>query len=266
MQNIHLFIDHLGSQYAPMNWTLDHAVKMQRLYYIKSGKGSYSVGHSAKEPFLPGHVYLFPYNAPVHFETDSLELVDHIFFDFLSTPAIISDKPVICDVPENSLLADAFFLAEKAILEFNDGDMFRMTTCKIPRIIHAPQGSFDEKRQILYRLLHLILLLLSNVVPIPYTTDEAVVTSLDYIHKNYNEPISVKDLCALVSLSENQFIRRFKNVMGKTPYAYLRSYRLLCAQELISSGHTITEASDMVGFALPNSLSRALKKQNPQKN
>ncbi len=102
--------------------------------------------------------------------------------------------------------------------------MFRITTCKIPRIIHAPQGSFDEKRQILYRLLHLILLLLSNVVPIPYTTDEAVVTSLDYIHKNYNEPISIKDLCALVSLSENQFIRRFKNVMGKTPYAYLRSY------------------------------------------
>jgi len=68
----------------------------------------------------------------------------------------------------------------------------------------------------------------------------------------------VSDLSTRAGFEQNYFIRRFKNVMGVTPYAYLRSYRLLKARELMAGGCTVARAAELVGYENASSLSRAL--------
>lgn len=55
------------------------------------------------------------------------------------------------------------------------------------------------------------------------------------------------------------FIRRFRRVVGQTPYAYLRTYRLALARQALASGDTLTQAAEKVGYQDAASLSRALR-------
>ncbi len=74
---------------------------------------------------------------------------------------------------------------------------------------------------------------LSYEAPIPFASDTVVTNTLETIERNYMTPLSVNDLAAEAGFEVHHFIRRFKRIMGITPYAYLRSYRLIKAKELI---------------------------------
>jgi len=207
------------------------------------------------KPFEKGKLYLFPYNVNVNFNAETGDPIDHVYFDFVSTPPVIAPEPVICDVLEGSPLHYALSLTDKLFSEYNTN---KMTALKIPHITSAKSGSFDEQRQIVYQLLKLILTLISAEKELPYSMDEAINDTVEYIRKNYMKPITISELAARAGLAENYFIRRFKSVMGQTPYAYLKSHRLLCASELIASGISVAKASEMVGYETPSSLSRAM--------
>ena len=258
MTDVKLFIDNIGSEPTPPGWYLLHKVKMQRLYYIKSGTGTYCCDRKEPRAFERGKIYLFPYNVNVNFNADRENPIDHIYFDFISTPPIISSGPVICDVPEDSALYDAILLTDKLFAKY---DTSKMIAQKIPHIISSAPGSFDEQRQTVYQLLKLILTLISSQVKLPFSMDETINDTVEYIRKNYMKPITISELSSRAGLAEKYFIRRFKSVMGQTPYAYLKSHRLLCASELIASGLSVAKVSEMVGYDMPSSLSRAMGKR-----
>ena len=263
MTDVKLFIDNIGSETTPPGWYLLHKIKMQRLYYIKGGTGTYCC--DGKEPisFEAGKIYLFPYNVNVSFNAEKDDPIDHIYFDFISTPPIIASGPVICNVPKGSELECTMLIADSLFAKY---DTKQMIVSKIPHISSALPGSFDEKRQTVYQLLKLILTLISAEVHLPYSVDEAINDTVEYIRKNYMNQITVSDMADRAGLAEKYFIRRFKSVMGQTPYAYLKSHRLLCASELIASGASVATASEMVGYEAPSSLSRALgKRRNEMK-
>ncbi|MBQ8759384.1 MAG: helix-turn-helix transcriptional regulator [Clostridia bacterium] len=258
MIDVKLYIDNIDTVKTPPGWYLLHKVKMQRLYYIKGGTGTYCCDGKMAQPFEKGKIYLFPYNVNVNFNAEISDPIDHIYFDFVSTPPIIAKGPVICDVKEGSALHHAILLADEL---FGGYDTKKMTAQKIPHITSSEPGSFDEQRQTVYQLLRLILLLLSAQTEIPYSMDEAINDTVEYIRKNYMKPITIAELSTRAGLAENYFIRRFKSVMGQTPYAYLKSHRLLCASELIAGGISVAKASEMVGYEKPSSLSRAMGKR-----
>lgn len=256
MNNIRLFIDHLGSGYAPGDWWLKNHDEMQRLYYIKGGTGYFWLDKSTRVQFEKGKIYVFPHNMHVNFETTTEDPINHIYFDFISYPPIISTAPVVYDVEPDSSVMRTLDLLESLFRQY---DMPRMTERKIPRIAEAPAGSFDEKRQILYNSLLLLLNLLSEERELPFSNDAVINDVLAYIRKHYMEPITVSELAEHCGFVVNYFIRRFKSVMGQTPYSYLRSYRLLCARELLATGYTLLQTAEMVGYDNASSLSRALR-------
>lgn len=258
MTDVKLYIDNIGSETTPPGWYLLHKVKMQRLYYIKSGTGTYCCDGKEPKSFEAGKIYLFPYNVNVSFNAKTEDPIDHIYFDFISTPPIISSEPVICNVKDGSELESALLVADILFAKY---DTKKMIASKIPHITSAEPGSFDEKRQTVYQLLKLILTLISAEVHLPCSVDEAINDTVEYIRKNYMNPISICDLAKRAGLAENYFIRRFKSVMGQTPYAYLKSHRLMCANELIASGLPVSKAAEMVGYEMPSSLSRAMGKR-----
>ncbi|OOM77304.1 bifunctional transcriptional activator/DNA repair enzyme AdaA [Clostridium puniceum] len=72
---------------------------------------------------------------------------------------------------------------------------------------------------------------------------------LDYIHINYNKPLTIKELSAELKMSEGHFCRVFKSITFKTPVDYLNYYRTTKAQDLLlSSNKKVLEICMDVGF------------------
>ncbi len=74
--------------------------------------------------------------------------------------------------------------------------------------------------------------------------------ALTFARTHYAEPLTVDDLARQVALSPSAFSRLFREVTGRTPYQFLKEYRLGCARELLLDGRSsVAEVSRRVGYA-----------------
>lgn len=81
---------------------------------------------------------------------------------------------------------------------------------------------------------------------------------LDYINTNYSDDISLSDLANIIHLSEGQFCRSFKEIMGFSPITYLTRHRILKSCELlIESEKKIAEIAILVGYSNISYFNRA---------
>lgn len=81
-------------------------------------------------------------------------------------------------------------------------------------------------------------------------TQSYVAFALDYIHKNYQSPITVSELTQLLGVSQPYLFRIFKAETGKSPKQYLGDYRLLQAKKLLAETDlTVSEVANSVGYA-----------------
>ncbi|MEF2964867.1 helix-turn-helix domain-containing protein [Paenibacillus sp. M1] len=62
---------------------------------------------------------------------------------------------------------------------------------------------------------------------------ERLKTAIHYIQQNYDRPIRLSELAALIPMSEGQFCRFFKSMTRQTPMDYINSYRIRQAAELL---------------------------------
>lgn len=253
MQNISLFIHQGCKGFAPTDWFHSKSVNIQRLYYIISGNG-FMLTENGEEKLRPQCFYLFSSNLRQEFRNSTDDPINHIYFDFYSTPPIISPEPLVWDARSGRLAALAAFL-DSSIQPRSIPP--KLTDFNYPA--SAAHGSEAEYSQLLHELLHISLLTLSYEQDIPFMTDRIVSDTLEFIREHYSEPIGVREMASRLGFEQNYFIRRFRELTGGTPYAYLRSYRLERARELISSGETIASAALAVGYENASSLSRALK-------
>ncbi|MCM3626996.1 AraC family transcriptional regulator [Paenibacillus glycanilyticus] len=82
---------------------------------------------------------------------------------------------------------------------------------------------------------------------------ERLKTVIEYIERNYAEPIPLNKLAELARMSESYFCRFFKRITTKSPIEYMNSYRVQqAASRLRQSDAKIMEVALDVGF---NSLS-----------
>lgn len=109
--------------------------------------------------------------------------------------------------------------------------------------------------------------------------DEDIITNRDkefinslknFIQENIeNEKLSIDIICKTLNCSKSVLIRKTKALTGLTPIAFLNTYKLNVAYELIlTGGLSVNEASYKVGFSDPNYFTTCFKKQfgkNPSK-
>lgn len=81
-----------------------------------------------------------------------------------------------------------------------------------------------------------------------------------YIRKNYAEQLTLNSLAGLTGLNPNYFGSIFKKHTGKTPIEYVNSVRIQKAEEILSLGHTASEAAFLSGFRDPFYFSKIFKK------
>lgn len=88
-----------------------------------------------------------------------------------------------------------------------------------------------------------------------------IIRTLEYIHNNYSEKISIESLCKEAFLSRSTFLRSFKSVCGMSPIEYLNHYRCKKAIEQVQSSNcSKTEIAHNCGFYDLSHMERILKK------
>lgn len=85
--------------------------------------------------------------------------------------------------------------------------------------------------------------------------------AIDFIGKNYSKPITAKDICLYLGISEFYLSRLFKKETGLTLTEYLTNYRIEVSKTLLSSGkYKIYEVAEMVGYKNSQYFSHVFKK------
>lgn len=71
---------------------------------------------------------------------------------------------------------------------------------------------------------------------------------IGYMVENYNRPLTLEELSIRAGISPSYFGNLFKSITGKPPISYLIDIRLHKAKEMLSDGHTVSEAAERAGF------------------
>lgn len=90
--------------------------------------------------------------------------------------------------------------------------------------------------------------------------NERMKTMLKFIQEHFDEALTVRQIAESVSVSESECMRCFRNTIGVTPIAYLKSYRLQCAAELLeNTDFSVSEIGGRCGFFEMSYFSRAFR-------
>jgi transcriptional regulator GlxA family with amidase domain len=88
-----------------------------------------------------------------------------------------------------------------------------------------------------------------------------VLAALHYIEDNIGERLINVHLARLCHLSEDYFIRRFRQSLGQSPVAYIQERRVtLAAQRLLFSSESIEVIAAQCGFGNRFYFSRVFKR------
>jgi AraC-like DNA-binding protein len=81
-----------------------------------------------------------------------------------------------------------------------------------------------------------------------------------FIDSNYSSKLDLDNISGQAHFSKFHFIRLFKSIYGKTPNHYLIKIRIEHAKTFLAKGHSVLEASIMVGFDSPTSFAAMFKR------
>lgn len=219
------------------------------LVYVNKGSGKRHIG-SHLSYFNDGELVLIGSNLPHQGFTDRLseytsETVVQMRPDFLGDSFF--------EIPEMKGIQSLFERAKKGLSFF--GESKEVIGKKIERLYQL--SKFDQVLSVLEIFRDLSLskeykILNANgfsVVTAPQDNDR-LNKVLNYIRTNFQHPISLAEICDLVSMTEPSFCRYFKKVTNKTFTQFLNEYRLVHASKLLSEKQiSITEVCFESGFS-----------------
>lgn len=86
--------------------------------------------------------------------------------------------------------------------------------------------------------------------------------ALRHLHTRFREHIETRELAALSHLSERQFTRLFRRLLGESPMRYLIRQRIRAAcQDLVSTDSTVGQIAQDCGFYDQSAFTRAFRAQ-----
>lgn len=122
------------------------------------------------------------------------------------------------------------------------------------------------KNHIVWKILYIFSTLLYNQIfkkdkNLAKKYDIEILKILEYIHKNYEDKLTIDLLCKKAFLSRSTFLRSFHNVCGCSPMEYVSNYRCKIAMEMIdNSCLSKTEIANHCGFYDLSHMERTIKR------
>ena len=244
--NTYCFVTCVGKSIVPDEdkWTNITPSGINRLYYIVDGDGGYYL-NGRKYHFKKKHLYLIPtYNdIPTwsSYKTPESRL-NHLFANFEMIPLILTKDVIELDPHEDPILEAALVAFDK-IAESANCNVFVLKE--------------DELRYLKSTIIYIVNKMITKR-EVKMLDDKVLVTALTKMHKNLSSDISIKEIAEESFMSYYGFIRRFKNALGVTPYAYLKQLRIRTANVLRNEGITLEETAERCGYSDASTLLHAI--------
>ena len=229
-------------------WSNNIVGGINKLYYIVDGTGGYYL-RGKKYTFKKNHFYLLPaYNELStwsSYETPESRL-NHIFVNFEMIPVIFSKEVVEFNPHDNPILSAALSVFDK-IAESAKCNLYTLGD--------------DEMRYLKSTIIYIVNKMITEC-DVKMLDDEILVSALKKMHKNISEDISIKEIAEESFMSCCGFIRKFKNALGVTPYAYLKQLRIRTANALRNEGMTLEQAAEKCGYSDASTLLHAISTES----
>lgn len=101
------------------------------------------------------------------------------------------------------------------------------------------------------------------------STDDLITKAINYVHANYNQPLTLKEAADLIHLNTQYFSRYFKRKTGSTFTQYITKIRIENAKKLLlNTDKPISQIALEVGYSDPTYFSKVFVKcetQSPYK-
>ncbi|MEO7718294.1 MAG: AraC family transcriptional regulator [Capsulimonas sp.] len=208
--------------------------------YQNDVSGGWLQSGERRIPLKAREVYLLPSAIPLSSDNDESLRQFFIHFDLRGFPPIIFhelfQEPV--SIPHTSYLSEATF--ELGLLVEKSGWIDFGVQCLLKGLVYAAFGHyFNAMPPEMVERCRGRVAALAPVLP-----------ALQHIHERMEQPIMIGDLAAACSMSENYFIRRFREAVGAPPLQYLLKRRVAhAAQRLLFTEDTIDKIAEESGFS-----------------
>lgn len=206
------------------------------IHYILDGKGIYRVNGKTYH-LEKNQGFLIEPNALIYYEADIESPWQYTWIgfngtkaqDYLNRTTLSSDNPIF-SFPENSNLLDS-----------------------MNSIVSSSKAASNRNLIILSKIYEFLYLLSEN-----FPNHEVIVTerpktyieeALLFIHQNYADSITIKDIATHICIDRSYLHRLFKKFTNKSPQEYLLSLRMEKAASLLtSSSFKISDISRSIGY------------------
>lgn len=222
---------------ADWNWTNVNS-PFSRLYWVDGGNAKIVLPDGTYN-LMPGYLYLIPSFTLHSYECDgffSLYYI-HIYEEQTESLSIIEQVNLSVEVPANEIDT----LLVKRLLEINPNRELKRYDPSFYDNSQTLMKNISENAQLPYYLLietkgilqQLFSRFLKDAEQKIEVTDNRVLKALCYIRKNIDKPISISQLSELCFLTDDHFIRLFKNEMKCTPTQYINQKKIEKAQVML---------------------------------
>ncbi len=156
-----------------------------------------------------------------------------------------SGNTLMLDVPEEMIKStDLMFLAENCVLEINENLSHLISLIKYE--VDSKNFSNSESLRYLYYYLY------------DKFVEQYRLPSLQYIHENYADEISIAQLAAIENYNVSYFTSWFKKKTGCVPSDYLKIVRIEKAKEILATTkYCVIDVAFQVGYKDSSAFIRA---------
>ena len=236
---------------------------------VMGGTGCHQI-ETAKFSVKTGDVFVIPpMTVHAYYNTDHLE-VYHIL---LKKDFVMGNQDEAMTMPGFLQLVEIEpFLrqncSESMFLHLNPAELSEI---KAEFKFIEKNGAFDQEafsslhRHTTWKILYYLSYLLHKQndcekTPVPTKYRQEILDTLEYLHRNFSEKITIDGLAERAYLSRSTFIRNFQVFCGCSPIQYLTKYRTKKAMELLgNSTMSKTEIAHFCGFYDLSHMERSIK-------
>jgi len=197
-------------------------------------------------------VYLIPSGMELRSDNDQHFNQLYIHFDLSGVPPIVLQEifPGPVKVPHSKVLCDMANELGNSMRSWGYSDFGNQ--CQMKGLAYSALGCYF--RALSSDLLERCRLRLSALRP--------VLPALQYIQERLNQQITNDEMAKLCTMSEDYFIRRFREAIGLSPTQYVLRRRIgLSAQRLLFTNDTIDQIAEQTGFGDRFYFSRVFARQ-----
>ena len=251
--------------FADWNWDNINS-PFFRLYLVNEGNAELNIS-GKKYRLTPGHLYLIP---PFTTHSDhcdgefSLYYV-HVYedltkniswFDQMQFPVETSSHPLDATLIQRLLdINPGRELKRYDPDSYNDSDnLYQSIAENRHQSLHAQLETDGIIRQLLARFF-------TTAIPLNLSQDSRIIKTLRFIRENIDQKITVRQLASICCLSEDHFIRLFRQELRQTPIDYINRKKIEKAQLLmVVKNQTMKDIAYTLSFENVSYFNRLFKK------